>query len=292
MIECDFVAQEKGPPAFNLLRVTGVVGVLLTSAFGWAAFAQAPDKDSVDVNATKKHLQEREASKKELKEAEARHKKAKKEPNEAETKLEKAKNELKEAETKLKEAKNELKEAETKLKEAKNELKDAKNELEKADAKLEKAEADLKEAKATGTEEDVRLARRKVDFALGGVASAQKIVDARTNQISSLLKQPAAGLDMHLVTKRFRRTEATPDQLPSLYVPRKVLVQETVRAITAEPTHAQQPRHLSTHFHGFRGSGKTCFLQLVAEKLLEEKKHVYFLSSPLARVASRRVSCA
>eukprot|EP00808_Paulinella_micropora_P016397 g49917.t1 len=183
-----------------------------------------------------------------------------------------------EAEAKLTEAK--LEKAEAKLKEAEAKLKEA-------EAKLKEAEAKLKEAKATGTEEDVGLARRKVDFALKGVASAQEgvtsaqeLVGAYTKQVSCLLKEPVAGLDMQLVTKRFRRMEATPDQLPSLYVPRTVLVQETVRAITAEPPHAQQPRHLSMHFHGFRGAGKTCFLQLVAEKLLEEKKHVYFFSSP------------
>eukprot|EP00808_Paulinella_micropora_P028807 g23989.t1 len=55
----------------------------------------------------------------------------------------------------------------------------AKNELEKA------------EAEATGTEKDVGLARRKVDFALEGVASAQngvtslqELVDACTKQAS------------------------------------------------------------------------------------------------------------
>eukprot|EP00808_Paulinella_micropora_P020968 g67303.t1 len=62
------------------------------------------------------------------------------------------------------------------------------------------SEANLKDAKATGTEEDVGLARRKVDFALKGVASAQngvtssqELVDACTKQVASLLKEPVAG---------------------------------------------------------------------------------------------------
>eukprot|EP00808_Paulinella_micropora_P026281 g44100.t1 len=56
-----------------------------------------------------------------------------------------------------------------------------------------KNELDKAEAEATGTEKDVGLARRKVDFALEGVASAQngvtslqELVDACTKQVASL----------------------------------------------------------------------------------------------------------
>eukprot|EP00808_Paulinella_micropora_P017931 g71474.t1 len=105
-----------------------------------------------------------------------------------------------EAKNEPKEAKAMLKEAEAKLKEAEAKLKEAEAKLKEAEAKLKEAEAELKEAKATGTEEDVGLARRKMDFALEGVASsqmgvasAQELVDACTKPVAFLLKQPAAG---------------------------------------------------------------------------------------------------
>eukprot|EP00808_Paulinella_micropora_P018905 g14321.t1 len=260
-------------------------GLPLHLQFGFGG-GPDPKPDPVVVGATEKRLPDREAFQKELKEAEANCKKAKKE-------LKEAKKELKEAEAKVEKAKK-AKEAEAKLEKAKKELKEA-------EPKLEKAEA-------TGTKDVIKRAKQMFDMAVKGANSAQAGVDsaqarvdsarARLNSAQARVKnaqmlvdeciprqanmnrESAAVLDMQLVTERFPRRQATQDQLPSLYVPRTVLVQETVRAITAEPTHAQQPRHLSMHFYGFRAAGKTCFLQLVAEKLLEEKKHVYFLLSP------------
>eukprot|EP00808_Paulinella_micropora_P007526 g71577.t1 len=179
----------------------GIFGVLLASADVWAAtqrhFAKLPGKWQIRQFRGAPHQKpepvvgapqpEQEVQ---LQQADAKHDRSKAELHEAQAK---AKHELKEAEAKLEKAKHELKEAEAKLKEA--------------EAKLKEAEAKLKEAKATGTEEDVGLARRKVDFALtgvasaqegvasaqGGVASAQELVGAYTKQVSSLLKEPVAG---------------------------------------------------------------------------------------------------
>eukprot|EP00808_Paulinella_micropora_P020756 g69893.t1 len=270
-------------------------GLPLHLQFGFGG-GPDPKPDPVVVGATEKRLPEREAFQKELKEADANCKKEKKE---------------------LKEAKKELKEAEAKVEKAKKELKEAEAKVEKAEAKLEKAKKELKEAEATGTKDVIKRAKQMFDMAvkgansaLAGVDSAQAGVDsaqagvnsaqtgvdfaqARVNNAQVLVdecilrqanmnREPAAGraLDMHLVKRRFPRSEGSSDQLPVLYVPRTVLVQETVNTITAEPKYGQKPRHLSLHFHGYRGGGKTCFLQLVAENLLEKKKLVYFFPTP------------
>eukprot|EP00808_Paulinella_micropora_P003504 g40510.t1 len=263
-------------------------GLPLHLQFGFGG-GPDPKPDPVVVGATEKRLPEREAFQKELKEAEANCKKEKKE-------LKEAKKELKEAEAKVEKAKKELKEAKKELKEAKKELKEAEATGTKDVIKRAKQMFDMAVKGANSALAGVDSAQAGVDSAQAGVNSAQAGVDsaqARVNNAQVLVdecilrqanmnREPAAGraLDMHLVKRRFPRSEGSSDQLPVLYVPRTVLVQETVNTITAEPKYGQKPRHLSIHFHGYRGGGKTCFLQLVAENLLEKKKEVYFFPTP------------
>eukprot|EP00808_Paulinella_micropora_P008002 g32286.t1 len=143
----------------------GVVGVFMVSAFGWVAlrqhFAQEPDKA---VGATEKHLPEREAFQKELKEANANCKQVKKE--------------LKEAEAKVEKAKKERKEAEAKVEKAKKEVEKAKKEVKEAEAKLEKAEA-------TGTKDLIKRAKQMFGMAVKGANSAQAGVDSAQAGVDS-----------------------------------------------------------------------------------------------------------
>eukprot|EP00808_Paulinella_micropora_P014559 g16304.t1 len=132
-------------------------GLPLHLQFGQFGGGPDPKPDPVAVGATEKHLPEREAFQKELKEANANCKQVKKELKEAEAKVEKAKKERKEAEAKL----------------------------EKAEAKLEKAEAKLEKAEATGTKDLIKRAKQMFGMAVKGANSAQAGVDSAQAGVDS-----------------------------------------------------------------------------------------------------------
>eukprot|EP00808_Paulinella_micropora_P017264 g661.t1 len=153
-------------------------GLPLHLQFGQFGGGPDPKPDLVAVGATEKHLPEREAFQKELKEANANCKQVKKELKEAEAKVEKVKKERKEAEAKVEKAKKERKEAEAKVEKAKKEVEKAKKEVKEAEAKLEKAEA-------TGTKDLIKRAKQMFGMAVKGANSAQAGVDSAQAGVDS-----------------------------------------------------------------------------------------------------------
>eukprot|EP00808_Paulinella_micropora_P025745 g697.t1 len=139
-------------------------GLPLHLQFGQFGGGPDPKPDPVAVGATEKHLPEREAFQKELKEANANCKQVKKE--------------LKEAEAKVEKAKKERKEAEAKVEKAKKEVEKAKKEVKEAEAKLEKAEA-------TGTKDLIKRAKQMFGMAVKGANSAQAGVDSAQAGVDS-----------------------------------------------------------------------------------------------------------
>lgn len=80
--------------------------------------------------------------------------------------------------------------------------------------------------------------------------------------------------------------------LPVMHISHSQAVLDAVNAVTADPKEDQLCRHLSRHYHGYRATGKTCFLQLVGEELLRKEKIVYFFgaSNQLEKVMDELVA--